>query len=473
MSDASPSMISVEKIGGTSMSAFGDVLRHIMLHDPSRIHGRIYVVSAYSGVTNQLLEHKKTGERGIYALFAEGKGYQDALAQLAISLKQLNAGFADLGLPLDVADAFIDRRIAQAREYLSAMHHVLASGYLNRDNVLLAAREVLASIGESHSAFNSVEILKANGVPAILMDLAGFDDNEAWTIDERIHNSFRGLDLARSVVVATGYTKGTEGIMREFDRGYSEVTFSKIAVEVRPFEAVIHKEFHLSSADPNLVGLENAVIVGATNYDVADQLADVGMEAIHPKASKPMELANIPIRLKNTFEPDHPGTLITKDYVGERARVEIITGTDKVTLIEIHDPGMVGTVGFDAGLVEIICRHGISFILKTTNANSIAHLVWENSVTPELVAELEARYEVVTVKNSAIVCAIGSNISIPGVLAKAAQALANAGVNVNCVSQTLRQVNMQFIVEREDYKTAIKALNMALCVNAVSPTPAG
>ncbi len=470
MQDATSSaQISVEKIGGTSMSAFADVLRHIMLHDKSRIYGRIYVVSAYSGVTNQLLEHKKTGERGIYALFAEGKGYQDALTQLAVSLKKLNAGFAELGLPLDVADAFIDHRIAQAREYLTAMHHVLASGYLSRDNVLLAAREVLASIGESHSAFNSVEILKANGVHAILMDLAGFDDNEAWTIDERIANSFSGLDLASNVIVATGYTKGTEGIMREFDRGYSEVTFSKIAVEVRPAEAVIHKEFHLSSADPNLVGLENAVIVGATNYDVADQLADVGMEAIHPKASKPMELAAIPIRLKNTFEPDHPGTLITKDFVGERARVEIVTGTDKVTLVEIHDPSMVGTVGFDASLMTIFTRHDVSYILKTTNANSIAHLVWENQVTPELVADLEALYEVVTVKPSAIVCAIGSNIGIPGVLAKAAQALATAEVNVNCVSQTLRQVNMQFVIEREDYKTAIKALNMALCVNAVSP----
>ena len=73
MQNASKPQISVEKIGGTSMSAFGDVLRHIMLHDPNRIYGRIYVVSAYSGVTNQLLEHKKTGERGIYALFAEGK----------------------------------------------------------------------------------------------------------------------------------------------------------------------------------------------------------------------------------------------------------------------------------------------------------------------------------------------------------------------------------------------------------------
>ncbi len=471
MQDAASTQISVEKIGGTSMTAFHDVLRHIVLHDPTRINGRIYVVSAYSGVTNQLLEHKKTGERGIYALFAEGKGYQDALVALATSLKHINAGFADLGLPLDVADAFIDHRIAQAREYLGAMQHVLASGYLNRQNVLLAAREVLASIGESHSAFNSVEILKANGVNAILMDLAGFDDNEAWTIDQRIHQSFRHLDLANNVIVATGYTKGTEGIMREFDRGYSEVTFSKIAVEVRPAEAVIHKEFHLSSADPNVVGLENAVIVGATNYDVADQLADVGMEAIHPKAAKPMELAAIPIRLKNTFEPDHPGTLITKDFVGERARVEIVTGSDKVTLVEIHDPSMVGTVGFDAGLMAIFCKHNISYILKTTNANSIAHLMWDSQVTPELVAELDESYEVVTVKQSAIVCAIGSNISIPGVLAKAAQALADADVNVNCVSQTLRQVNMQFVIERPDYKTAIRALNMALCVNSGAPVP--
>ena len=106
MSDVHSSKISVEKIGGTSMTAFGDVLRHIVLHDPKRINGRIYVVSAYSGVTNQLLEHKKTGERGIYALFAEGKGYQDALANLAPSVKKLNAGYAHLGLSLEFADAF-------------------------------------------------------------------------------------------------------------------------------------------------------------------------------------------------------------------------------------------------------------------------------------------------------------------------------------------------------------------------------
>ena len=113
---------------------------------------------------------------------------------------------------------------------------------------------MLAAIGEAHSAFNAVEILKGKGHQACFMDLTGFDDDETWTIDERIHRSFQDVDPAKQVVVVTGYTKGSEGIMREFDRGYSEVTFSKVAVELDADEAIIHKEFHLSSADPEIVG---------------------------------------------------------------------------------------------------------------------------------------------------------------------------------------------------------------------------
>ena len=166
--------------------------------------------------------------------------------------------------------------------------------------------DVASKHGVAESLDRLESILKAKGIKARLLDLSGFDDDEPLTIDERIHESFKGVDPQKEVVVVTGYTKGVEGIMREFDRGYSEVTFSKVAVELRPAEAIIHKEFHLSSADPAIVGAGNTVVVGMTNYDVADQLADVGMEAIHPKAAKPMELAGIAIRLKNTFEPAHP-----------------------------------------------------------------------------------------------------------------------------------------------------------------------
>ncbi|HET9553991.1 MAG TPA: aspartate kinase [Anaeromyxobacteraceae bacterium] len=457
-------MITVEKIGGTSMSRFDEVLRNIMLREPDRIYGRVYIVSAYAGVTNQLLEHKKTGEQGVYAKFASGGAYAPALDALTAKLKEINAGFAPHGLPLAVADGFIEKRMTLLKEYLDSMHHVLASGYLKRESVLLAAREMLAAIGEAHSAFNSVQLLEAKGIKAHLMDLTGFDDDEPFTIDERIHESFKGVDVSKQVVVVTGYTKGVEGIMREFDRGYSEVTFSKVAVELKADEAVIHKEFHLSSADPEIVGAGNTVVVGATNYDVADQLADVGMEAIHPKAAKPMELAGISIRLKNTFEPDHPGTLITKDYVGKEARIEVIAGTPKVTIVEIHDPSMVGTVGFDLAVMEIFRRFGVSYILKATNANSITHVVWDKAVTDAFVEELENTYELVTVQQAAVVCVIGSNIKIPGVLARAAQVLAENKINVNCVSQSLRQINMQFVIERGDYKKAVAALNQALCL---------
>jgi aspartate kinase len=458
-------MISVEKIGGTSMSAFEDVLKNIILREPNRTYGRVYIVSAYSGVTNWLLEHKKTGEPGVYAKFAEGGEYGAALDALTGKLKGINKGMEPLGLDLAVADGFIERRMKELKAYLDSMRHVLSSGYLRKEEVLQAAREMLAAIGEAHSAFNSVEILKKKGIKAQLMDLSGFDDDEALTIDGRIHKSFQGVNLANQVVIVTGYTKGVEGIMREFDRGYSEVTFSKVAVELKASEAVIHKEFHLSSADPLLVGAANAIIVGKTNYDVADQLADVGMEAIHPKAAKPMEMAGIPIRLKNTFEPDHPGTLVTKDFVGKQARVEVIAGTDKVVALEIHDPSMVGTVGFDLGVMETFKRFGVSYIAKATNANSMTHVIWEKSAKDAFVQELEERYELVKVVPSAIVCAIGSNIAFPGVLARATQALAAAQINVLAVSQSLRQTNMQFVIDRADYKKAVIALNQALCVD--------
>ncbi len=86
--------------------------------------------------------------------------------------------------------------------------------------------------------------------------------------------------------------------MHTFDRGYSEMTFSRIAVLCEATEAVIHKEYHLSSADPKLVGEENVVPIGKTNYDIADQLANLGMEAVHPKAAQGLRQAQIPLRIK-------------------------------------------------------------------------------------------------------------------------------------------------------------------------------
>ena len=445
------------------MTRFSEILENIILRDRDHVTGRVYVVSAYGGVTNLLLEHKKTGAPGIYARLARRQDYRAALEELKQHLIDLNQGFADLGLGLDVAERFIAERIDGVRGYLDSMSDLLASGYVSRSELLSAARELLASVGESHSAFNSANILQQRGYPARCVDLSGWGEARELTIDERLRDAFDRLEPTKEVLFVTGYCKGTEGVMREFDRGYSEVIFSKLAVLLPAGEAVIHKEFHLSSADPNIVEPEKVRPVCNTNFDVADQLADIGMEAIHPKAAKPLELCGVPVRIKNAFDPDHDGTLITREYICPDSKIEIVTGSRKVSLLEIHDARMVAEVGSDYRIMEVLVRHRVSYISKATNANTIDLIVWHRDLSADLVRELRGMFDSVESRPVAIVCAIGSNIAKPGIMARAAKALADAGVNIISVAQTARQTNMQFTVVRDDFVTAQRALHAELC----------
>ncbi|MBN2419806.1 MAG: ACT domain-containing protein, partial [Deltaproteobacteria bacterium] len=224
-----------------------------------------------------------------------------------------------------------------------------------------------------------------------------------------------------------------------------------------------HKEYHLSSGDPKIIGEGHTHPVCNTNFDVADQLADVGMEAIHPKASKPLENMRIPIRVKNAFEPEHDGTLITNDYIGIESKIEIIAGSDSISCVEIHETQMVGEVGFDLKIMQVLKNFNISYITKMTNANTIDIIINESDCTEELVNILEEKFQTVTSFKAAIVCAIGSNIAKPGIIAAATKALADEKINVLAISQTCSQTNMQFILERADYSKAQKALHRALC----------
>lgn len=457
-------MLTVEKIGGTSMSALQDVIKNIVLFERTgdQLYNRIFVVSAFSGVTDLLLENKKTGAPGVYHRLAKHQNFHRPLKDLIVKLKAINKKYVDLGLDLAVADQFIENHVNQAQKYLENLANILASGYVSKEGILQAAREILASIGESHSAFNFTNILQNMNINTSLVDLSGFDDHRAFTIDQRIKNAFKNIELKKTLCIVTGYAKGTEGIMREFDRGYSEVTFSKIAEFLRPAEAIIHKEYHLSTADPALVGLENCTPIGYTNYDIADQLADVGMEAIHPKASKPLEVSGINLRIKNTFEPSHPGTLITREFVCEHKRVEVITGTDKLLMIDVYDPSMVGNVGSDLQIMQAFYDHKVSYTFKATSANSISIVIWARDFNKKLISKLEDDFEKVTIEKVAMVCLLGTNMDQPGLLARSANALTENNINIKSAGFALRKVNIQFLIAPEHFKTAIIALNKAM-----------
>ena len=453
------------------MTMFGDVMNNIIIgsRKGKDLYNRAFVVSAYGGITNLLLEHKKTGEGGVYAKFAANDpAWEDALETIREEMSRLNRSFESIGLDVKQADDFVNERVEGIKACLTDLIRIRSFGHFKEDDYLPATREFLSAFGEAHSAYNSTLILNANGVNARFIDLTGWKESQTVPFNEMILNSFKDVKFDEELVIATGYTKCDEGIMHTFDRGYSEITFSKIAVLTEASEGVIHKEFHLSTGDPNLIGVDKVKIIGNINFDIADQLADMDMEAIHSKASKEMELNNISIRVKNTFDPEHAGTLISRDFISEKSRIDIITGRNDIIAIEVFDSYMVGQSGYDHKLLEYFANHKISYIAKNTNANTITHYVPEDSKNlDQCLSDIREGLTGAQIKTGkvAIVAAIGSNMKIPGFLYKAAKALADEQINILAFDQCMRQVNMQFIIERDQFEKAQIVLHRKLVEN--------
>ncbi|MDD5727559.1 MAG: aspartate kinase [Victivallales bacterium] len=455
----------VEKIGGTSMSCFGDIMNNVIIGGRSgkELYNRIFVVSAYGGITNLLLENKKTGEPGIYGKFALASDeWETKLEETRQEMLRYNRSFAVIGLDQKIANDFVEERVNGIRACLKDLRRLHSFGHFHPKDYLPATREFLSAFGEAHSAFNAVEILKEHGVNAVFVDLTGWKETKAYPMDEAITLAFKDLDVASRMPVVTGYVKCMEGIMSRFNRGYSEITFSKLAVLTGAREGIIHKEFHLCTADPKLVGENNVQVIGNTNFDIADQLSDMDMEAIHSKAAKQMEMHNIPIRIKNAFEPDHEGTLISRDFISDHPRVDMICGRKDIIAVEVFDPEMVGVSGYDYHLLKSFADNNINIIAKNTNANTITHYVSEKSAgLDQCVVSLRKHSPGAKVKVAkvAIVAVIGSNMNIPGFLWRAAGALYRANINVLAITQCMRQVNMQFIIDRKRFNEAQIALH--------------
>lgn len=463
-------MHTVEKIGGTSMSQYQAVRDNIIFHDRlSNPYQRIFVVSAYAGMTDLLLNHKKSGEPGVYELFAaslNSDGWQKKLQAVKQQMLLINADLFTDQQALQDANQFIIERLEDAHSCLDDLQRLCLHGHFSLASHLNSVKEMLACLGEAHSAYNMSKLLQLEGINACFIDLTGWQSDKHITLDERIHQSFDGIDMSTCMPIVTGYAHSNDGLMNRFNRGYSEMTFSRIAVITGAQEAVIHKEFHLSSADPRLVGEENVVPIGRTNYDVADQLANLGMEAIHPQAAKGLRQSEIPLRVRNTFEPEHQGTLITSDYVSDAPCVEIIAGQKGVYALEVYDQDMTGKLSeYDHAITALLQRYHLNFTAKDVNANTITHYINTNLKSiKRLVVELHKLFPEaeITQRKVAIVSAIGSDMQVPGILAKTVAALAGAEISVLAIHQAMRQVDMQFVIDEPDYESAVQSLHHCL-----------
>ncbi|MER8830942.1 hypothetical protein NKH73_31085 [Mesorhizobium sp. M0938] len=244
-------------------------------------------------------------------------------------------------------------------------------------------REVLAAQGEAHSSHNTALLLRTLGVEAIFVDITGWLDETEMSLDARIETALSAIDLGKQLPIITGYSRCPGGLVQIYGRGYTELTFARIAVLTGAREAIIHKEYHLSTADPKIVGIERVRTIGHTNYDVADHLSNLEVEAIHPAAAKELRHANIPLHFKNTFEPGDEGTVITRGYVSNTPQAEIITGLRGVYALEFFEQDMVGVNEYDAEILKKLKGYDVRVVTKASNANTITHYL---SAAPEVIA---------------------------------------------------------------------------------------
>jgi len=447
------------------MTRFHEVMQNVIIGNrkPEELYNRIFVVSAYGGITDLLLDNKKTGEPGVFARFAEGhEDWKDKLVGVRQRMHELNRSFEDIGLDIKKADAFVDERIEGVRTFFQDLMRVRSFGHLTPENYLPASRELACAIGEAHSAFNSTLILQENGINARLVDLCGWKDTEILPLDEAIRVGMKDVNLEQELPIVTGFVKCNIGIMTHYARGYSEITFSELAVLTDAREGIIHKEYHLCTGDPVLVGPEKVKVIGQTNFDIADQMAHLNMEAIHAKAAIEMARQNIAIRVKNAFDPEHPGTVITNDYVSPEPKVEMICGREDLVAVTVYDSEMVGQSGYDYKLLAAFADLDISYIAKSANANTISHYVPQKTVQADrLEPAIKERFPRAQIKfdKVAIVSVLGSNMQAPHFFGDAAKALSEANVQVLGMSQSMHGVNMQFMVARKDSATAQLALH--------------
>jgi aspartate kinase len=460
----------VEKIGGTSMLQTQTVIDNILVGDRSEeeLYNRVFVVSAYAGVTNKLLEHKKTRKPGVFALFNSTESewaWSDALSEVSRDMCKINKKIFDDKADLNNADHFVRERVEGVRSCLIDLQRLCSYGHFKLEEHMATVREMLSAIGEAHSAFNTALLLKKHGVNAQFLDLSGWRDVESCDLDERIRQAFETIDLTTTLPVVTGYANCREGMMKNYDRGYSEITFSRLAVITEAREAIIHKEYHLSSADPNIVNPDLVFPIGQTNYDVADQLSNLGMEAIHPRAAKGLRQNDIPLRVRNTFEKDHEGTTITGDYCSKKPCVEIIAGRRNVYAIELFDQDMVGVPGYDEDILEYVRKHNLKIVTKDSNANTLTYYVaGPISDIRNIAAKLNRKHKNATINihKIAIVSAIGTDMDKPGLLNDAVSSLSQGGIEILAIHQTMRLSDIQFMINEKDYEKAIQMLHRCL-----------
>ncbi len=432
-------MLKVTKFGGSSMADAAQYrkVRDILLSDPSR---RVVVVSA-AGKRNKK-DHKVTDL--LYLCYAHTLYGVDCTGVLEMVSSRYIAIRDELGIDLNLEEEF-----AALKQRLDAKS---------------VTQDELVSRGEYFSARLMAAYLDFQFIDAV--------DWVKFTLDgevdkARSYAALRAMVSGRGVVTPGFYGLMPDGHIRTFSRGGSDITGALAAAAL---DAEIYENWTdvsgILMADPRIV--KDPLPIPEVTYDELRELSYSGAQVLHEGAIYPVREKNIPLNIRNTNAPDHPGTMIRERFDSDADPdrfITGITGRKDFSVVSLSKRGMSNQVGVLRKILTVFERHNISIDYTPSGIDNVSVVVPTEAIAASLypiLAEIQQEVKpdsLVVYDQIAIVAAVGRQMAFrPGISGKLFGALGRAGINIRIINQSPDELNIIIGVDNRDFARAIQVL---------------
>ena len=454
----------VMKFGGTSVGSVAAIESLAAIAREQRpARSQVVVVSAMNGVTDMLL----TGARTAAA------GDRTAYPHIARQLRERHsAALAELIGPPDAVSAEVERLIDEF-ELLCHSVHVLGEATPR-------ALDAISGLGERMSARIVAATLQARGVPAEAIDstelvITSSDFGNAVPLQPqtrvRIRSRLKPLLEAGVVPVVTGFIGATEsGATTTLGRGGSDYSGAIVGAALDADEVAIYTDVDgVMTTDPRLDPA--ARVIGVLSYAEMSELAYFGAKVLHPRAVRPMVERDIPLRIRNTFNPAHPGTLVVQQAGPNGRAIKAVTSIKGMSMITVEGRGMIGVPGVAARTFGAVAGAGANVLMisQASSEQSICFVVpmaGSRAVVQSLEEGLKyelARRDVDRIAardGVVIVTAVGAGMrDTPGVASQVFGALAARQINVIAIAQGSSESSISLVVGGDDADEAVRAIH--------------
>jgi len=465
-------MALVMKFGGTSVGS-ADAMRETsdLILQARDTWGDVAAIASAMGskpikVTDLLLQGAHTAFQG------DGETYRRLARQLRdIHYETIDSLLSPEG-ERQVILAEIERFIGRFTSLCGAVH-VLGE-------LTPRALDAISGMGEQMSVRILAAYLRELGYEAEAIDATeliitdrNFQSAGPLPLETKARSLSRlGPLLQRGAIpIITGFIGATaDGVTTTLGRGGSDFSAAILGQAMDADEVWIWTDVDgVMSADPRLV--PGAVSIPTLTYREVSELAYYGAKVLHPKTMRPCVESGIPLRIKNTFNPTHPGTVIVDEAPERNGSLKAVTAIKGVSMITVEGKGMIGVPGIAARTFGAVARLDVSVLLITqaSSEQSICFIVPEASATA-VVAGLEAEFAPELQRRDiervwergqiAIVTIVGAGIqTTPGIAGRVFSALGAHVVNVIAIAQGSSECGISVVVASADVGRAVSHIH--------------